>query len=147
MKPSGDRGDRVTVPKERLDENTIMNNDPRPHIHRRGNAIDRLRSLTTGAAIAGLAGTAGFGVLAAATWSGTATAADQADGTTTNDATGLDGGYGTTGTNGTTGAGGTSGTTRPRPAPTAATNQQPTTTIPRVQRVSGGGHASSGGSH
>lgn len=121
-----------------------MNNDPRPHIHRRGHAIDRLRSLTTGAAIAGLAGTAGFGVLAAATWSGTATAADQTDSGPTNDATGLNG---ADGSNGTSGAGGTSGTTRVRPAPTAAANQQPTTTIPRVQHVSGGGHASSGGSH
>ena len=44
-----------------------MSHDPRPHIHRRRHAIGRLQSLTTGAAIAGLAGTAGFGVLAADT--------------------------------------------------------------------------------
>jgi len=45
-------------------------NDATHHIHRRGRAIDRLRSVTTGAAVAGLAGTVGFGALAAATWSG-----------------------------------------------------------------------------
>ncbi|HLO34835.1 MAG TPA: hypothetical protein VK194_02075, partial [Candidatus Deferrimicrobium sp.] len=68
-----------------------MNHDPRPHIHRRRRAIDRLRTLTTGAAVAGLAGTAGFGVLAAATWSGNATVADAAGSTT------IDGGSGTKG--------------------------------------------------
>jgi hypothetical protein len=141
MKPSGDHGDRVTIPKERLDENTNMKHDPRPHIHRRGNAIDRLRSLTTGAAIAGFAGTAGFGVLAAATWSGTATAANQTDGATSNDTTGVNA---ATGVNGT---GGTSGTNRTRTVPNTGTNQQPTTTVPRVQRSNGTGHASTGGSH
>jgi hypothetical protein len=43
---------------------------PTDHIRRRRGAIDRLRTLTTGAALAGIAGTAGFGALAAATWSG-----------------------------------------------------------------------------
>src|SRR3954452_5291260 len=40
------------------------------HIHRRRLAINRLRALTTGAAVAGIAGTAGFGAVAAASWSG-----------------------------------------------------------------------------
>jgi hypothetical protein len=137
----------VTVPKERLDENRNMKHDPRPHISRRGNAIDRLRSLTTSAAIAGLAGTAGFGVLAAATWSGTATAANQTDGATSNDTTGVNATTGDNGTTGTGGTGGTSGTSRTRTVPNTGTNQQPTTTIPRVQRSTGTGHASSGGSH
>jgi hypothetical protein len=44
--------------------------DAHRHIHRRRRAIDRLRALTTGAAVAGLAGTAGFGAVAAASWSG-----------------------------------------------------------------------------
>jgi hypothetical protein len=136
-KSSDDRGDRVTVPKERIDETPVMNQDPRPHIRRRGHAIDRLRSVTTGAAIAGLAGTAGFGLLAAVTWSGDATAANAAGGSTTTN--------GTTSTNGT---GGTSGTNRAGIAPnTGGAAQQPTTATPRVQRGSGSGHASTGGSH
>jgi hypothetical protein len=40
------------------------------HAHRRRRALDRLEGLTTGLAVAGVAGTAGFAVLAAATWSG-----------------------------------------------------------------------------
>jgi hypothetical protein len=118
-----------------------MKHDPRPHIRRRSHAIDRLRSLTTGAAVAGLAGTAGFGLLAAASWSGTANAADNAAGATTT----TDGTYGTYGT---IGAGGTSRSGRATPAPnTLGSAQQPTITAPRVQRVTGSGHASTGGSH
>ena len=131
----------VIVPKDLIDETDSMNHDPRPHIHRRGHAIGRLRSLTTGAAVAGLAGTAGFGVLAAATWSGNAVAADANGGgaPTYND---LGAGNGTTGTSGI------SGTNRIRIVPnTGGTTQQPTTTTPRVQRVTGTGHASTGGSH
>ena len=51
-----------------------MNKHLRLHAIRRRDAIDRLRSLTTGAIVAGTAGTIGFGVLAAATYSGTANA-------------------------------------------------------------------------
>jgi len=116
-----------------------MKHDPRPHIRRRSLAIDRLRSLTTSAAVAGLAGTAGFGLLAAASWSGTATAADASGGATTD---------GTSGAYGTIGAGGTSRSGRATAAPnTLGSAQQPTITAPRVQRVSGSGHASTGGSH
>jgi hypothetical protein len=117
----------------------MTQHDPRPHIHRRRHAIDRLRSLTMGAAVAGLAGTAGFGVLAAASWSGVTKAAD-------------DGGAATNGTSGTDGAGGsdssgTAGTNRVGLAPnTGGTALSPTAT-PRVKRSSGSGHASSGGSH
>ena len=49
------------------------------HIQRRRRAIERLRTLTTGAAVAGVAGTAGFGILAAVSWSGDPTASSAAD--------------------------------------------------------------------
>ena len=115
-----------------------MNHDPRPHVHRRRLATDRLRSLTTGAALAGLAGTAGFGAIAAISWSGT-TASD--NGATTDAGTGLSA---PTATHSTTAAGG-AGSTGTRVTPNAGvTTPQPT---PRVQRGSGSGHASSGGSH
>lgn len=120
-----------------------MNHDPRPHIHRRRRAIGRLRSLTTGAAVAGLAGTAGFGVLAAATWSGTPGAVGA------NSATSDGSGDGIGGSNQTSGSTGGSGSTRvgaTRTPTTGGTAQQPLAT-PRLQRVSGGGHASTGGSH
>lgn len=55
-------------------------NDATNHVHRRGRAIDRLRSVTAGAAVAGIAGTVGFGALAAATWSGDPTATSAAGG-------------------------------------------------------------------
>ena len=115
-----------------------MTHDPRPHIQRRRRAIGRLRSLTAGAAIAGLAGTAGFGILAAASWSGTAArAASNSDAP----------GSGLNGTGTGTGDSGTSGIA-PRVAPNnGAAIQPPTTTAPRVQRGSGPGHASSGGSN
>jgi len=114
-----------------------MTHDPRPHIQRRGRAIGRLRSLTACAAIAGLAGTAGFGILAAASWSGTAAKAATDSDATESDATG----------SGTGGSSGESGTV-PRVAPnTGAAIQPPTTTAPRVQRGSGPGHVSSGGSN
>lgn len=47
-----------------------MNNPVRAHVGRRRAAIDRLRTLTTGAVVAGVAGTVGFGILAAATFRG-----------------------------------------------------------------------------
>jgi hypothetical protein len=124
-----------------MTENSTMINDPRPHIHRRRHAIDRLRSLTMGAAVAGLAGTAGFGGLAAASWSGVANAADDA-GATTNDTSG------TSGTNGV-GSSGTAGTNRVGVVPnTGGTALSPTpAATPRVKRSSGSGHASSGGTH
>ncbi len=114
-----------------------MNHDPRPHIHRRRRAIDRLRSLTTGAAVAGLAGTAGFGILAAASWSGTSGALG-ATGATTDDTGGASGNtpiYGTTGSN------------QRQVAPNSGGTAPQPTKVPRVQRVSGSGHASTGGSH
>ena len=40
------------------------------HAHRRRRALDRLEGLTTGLTVAGVAGTAGFAILAAASWSG-----------------------------------------------------------------------------
>jgi hypothetical protein len=118
-----------------------MEHDPRPHIRRRGHAIDRLRSITTGAAIAGLAGTAGFGLVAARSWSGNPNALNAAGGATTGGASG------TSGTSGTNRSSGTSGTNRTTIVPNTGGAQQPTTTVPRVQRANGSGHASTGGSH
>jgi hypothetical protein len=138
MKSSALPADRVTLSKETIAETGGMFHDPRAHIRRRRYAIDRLRSLTTGAAIAGLAGTAGFGLLAATSWSGTASAAVTAGGSTTSDGTS---GYGTSGSEGT------SGTDPIQVAPqTGQSGQQPTSTT-RVQRGSGSGHAATGGSH
>jgi hypothetical protein len=134
----------VTVPKESVPENSAMEHDPRPHIRRRGHAIDRLRSITTGAAIAGLAGTAGFGLLAARSWSGNPNALNAAGGATTEDVGGTNG---TSGTPDTNGASGTSGTNRTKTVPNTGRAQQPTTTVPRVQRGTGSGHASTGGSN
>ena len=123
-------------------ETPVMTHDPRPHIHRRRHAIGRLRSLTAGAAIAGVTGIAGFGTLAATSWSGTSTAG-ATDGSTTTDGT-----SGTNGTSGTSARSGTTGTVRPKVAPnTGGAAPQPTATAPRVQRGSGSGHASTGGSH
>jgi hypothetical protein len=109
-----------------------MTHDPRPHIHRRGHAIGRLRFLTTGAAVAGIAGTAGFGVLAAASWSGASTPdATVAPTTTTDDdanaqaAPRIDG---------------------PQVIPGTGDGAQQPVTAPRVQRGAGPGHAATGGS-
>jgi hypothetical protein len=109
-----------------------MTHDPRPHIRRRGDAIDRHRSLSTAAAVAGLAGTAAFGLVAALSWSGDPSATPLPTGQS--------------------GAG--SGTrvqpptvTRAQPAdPNTGFVQAPTVTAPRAARGTGG-HASTGGSH
>jgi hypothetical protein len=47
-----------------------MTSSVQPCAYERERAFDRLRSLTTGIAVAGLAGTAGFGALAAVTYAG-----------------------------------------------------------------------------
>jgi hypothetical protein len=57
-----------------------MNRATRQQVTRRSVALNRLESITTGAAIAGVAGTIGFGALAAITFSGTANAANVTDG-------------------------------------------------------------------
>ena len=110
-----------------------MNQDPRLHVRRRRLAIDRLRSLTTGAAVAGVAGVAGFGLLAAATWSGDPSKTGATTTTTTDDSGGADDSSGS-GTNGTNGS-------------VAKPTQRPMTTTPRVQRGTSPGHAATGGSH
>lgn len=62
----------------------------------RSRATQRLRNLTIGTTLAGLAASAGFGVLAAATFDGTAvTTADAADSSTTNPDSGLGSSTGT----------------------------------------------------
>ncbi len=53
-----------------------MNEHLREHTGRRREAIDRLRSMTTGAVVAGAAGTIGFGFLAAATFRGNSPATE-----------------------------------------------------------------------
>ena len=60
----------VTDPKGSGGETAGMVTDPRPHIRRREGALARLRGLTTTAVVAGVAGTAVFGAVAAASWSG-----------------------------------------------------------------------------
>jgi len=54
-----------------------MNRATRHHVTRRSVALERLETITATAAIAGVAGTIGFGTLAAVTFSGTANAADE----------------------------------------------------------------------
>ena len=51
-----------------------MNRATRHHVDRRSVALERLESITIGAAIAGVVGTVAFGTLAGLTFSGTATA-------------------------------------------------------------------------
>jgi len=69
----------VTDPKGLRGETALMTNDPRLHVYRRDDALARLRGLTTTAAVAGIAGTAVFGAVAAFSWSGTPNAASAAD--------------------------------------------------------------------
>jgi hypothetical protein len=127
-------GPLVMVPKESRRDTPAMNHDPRPHVHRRRRAIERLRSLTTGTAVAGLAGVAGFGVLAAATWSGDPSAVGATDAGSTSSGSG--------------GGGPVNGPATVQTNPSRVTTpQNPTVTKPRVQRVSGTGHATTGGSH
>jgi hypothetical protein len=56
---------------------SAMNRATRHHVDRRSVALERLDSITAGAALAGVVGTIGFGALAAMTFAGTATAATQ----------------------------------------------------------------------
>jgi hypothetical protein len=56
-----------------------MNRVTRHHVDRRSVALDRLESITVGAALAGVVGTIAFGTLAAFSFSGTATAATVSD--------------------------------------------------------------------
>jgi cytoskeletal protein RodZ len=61
-----------------------MNGTPRPSIEARNRALARLRSITIGTAVAGFAGVAGFGAIAAMTNSGVpSTSVADAGGTTT----------------------------------------------------------------
>jgi hypothetical protein len=56
-----------------------MTSDTRFHVRRREGALARLQGLTATAAVAGVAGTAIFGAVAAASWSGNPTAKSAAD--------------------------------------------------------------------
>jgi hypothetical protein len=69
----------VTHPKGSRRETPVMTSDTRFHIRRREGALARLQGLTATAAVAGVAGTAVFGAVAAASWSGNPTAKSAAD--------------------------------------------------------------------
>jgi hypothetical protein len=124
------------VPKGRLGQTSVMITEPRRQIRRRDRATGRLRSMTTGIAIAGVAGTAGFGLIAATSWSGNPTPVAAADGAAA-DATPV-----------------VPNTTAP---PDPADQSQPfgagqgtpvpvATPAPRVQKSRGSSHATTGGS-
>jgi hypothetical protein len=123
----------VTEPKGSIGDDPFMT-DPRPHIRRRADALDRHRSITTTAAIAGVAGTAAFSLMAAMTWSGEP-AATPLPAAANDD----DGGAAILGP-----------TSTPRARSQSEANrgfaQPPTVSTPRPGRNSGG-HATSGGSH
>lgn len=121
-----------------------MTSDPRPHIHRRGHAIGRLRSLTSGVAVAGLAGTAGFGLLAAATWSGNPASTSASSGS---GAAGLsEEGRSRTSTGLGSNTQGEDDDFAPFDQNVDSGGQQPIFPAPGVQRATGPGHASTGGS-
>jgi hypothetical protein len=99
----------------------------------RDRAVDRIRSLTVGATVAGIIAVGGFAGLAAATWRGAdSTITTAAVITTTADAAA---GF-------TAGTSTTSGDTTTTPAATPA----PTATTPAVTSATGAAHATSGGS-
>jgi hypothetical protein len=56
-----------------------MTSDTHSHVRRREGALARLQALTVTAAVAGVAGTAVFGAVAATSWSGNPTATSAAD--------------------------------------------------------------------
>jgi len=108
--------------------------DPRPHIRRRADAIDRHRSITATAAIVGIAGTAAFSLMAAMTWSGEPAATPLPTAATDDD--------------------GGAAILQPTAPPLARSQPQanggfaqpPTVTTPRTGHTSGG-HAATGGSN
>ncbi|HEY8438768.1 MAG TPA: hypothetical protein VIK65_09175 [Candidatus Limnocylindrales bacterium] len=128
---------------------------PMHHIRRRGRAIDRLRFLTTGAAVVGIAGTAGFGALAAATWSGTPGATSAADGAGNSGAASGTGGTTASGPGPTVSGGrstdedddGATGGDLFGTVPNGAATLPGTTRVRPAQPGSGRSHATSGGSH
>jgi hypothetical protein len=110
-------------------------NDPRPHIRRRADALDRHRSIAATAAIAGIAGTAAFSLMAAMTWSGDPAATPLPSAATDDDG----------------GSTILAPTLPPRAHSQSEANgggfaQPPTVTTPRTGRNSGG-HAATGGSN
>ena len=121
-----------------------MHRDRRPHLRRRDDALDRHRSLGGIAAVAGIAGTAAFSLMAAMSWSGNPDAkplpTSGAVGDTGGDTGGDIGGFTVEPT----------APTRTRvqvqTAPNGGFVQPPTVTAPRTGRGSGG-HAATGGSN
>ncbi len=116
-----------------------MDKQLRAHTGRRREALDLLRSLTTGAVVAGAAGTVGFGALAAATFTGKATTP-----VATTDAQSIP--YQRETTSGTDSNENRSGGTVSDPR-TSVTGQQGFGTAPTPRPASGHqGHAATGGS-
>jgi len=111
-----------------------MTSDPRLHAGRRSRAIERLRTTTTGVAVAGVAGTAAFGLLAAATWSGTPGATGAAD-VNTGPSAADDVGRGS------------SGATAPEPTIDVGDQGQAPIQLQPTRPGSGRSHATTGGSN
>jgi hypothetical protein len=111
-----------------------MTSDPRLHAGRRSRAIDRLRTTTTGVAVAGVAGTAAFALLAAATWSGTPGATSAAD---------VGSGQGPSGNAGQ----GSSGATAPEPTADPGDAGRAPIRVQPARPGSGRSHATTGGSN
>ena len=115
-----------------------MNQHLRSHVGRRHAAIDRLRSMTTGAIVAGAAGTIGFGFLAAATFTGKSSAqaatTDDTQPATTQSQTG---GSGTAGDKGN-GAATNPGNAVPAPGGLQVTPIPRPTRTPRPHAATGG---------
>jgi hypothetical protein len=139
----------VIDPKGLISDSVHMTN-ANHHIHRRRLAINRLRALTTGAAVAGIAGTAAFGAVAAASWSGDPSASSATDlGAGSTGAFPANGGASSGGSRGTTNNPSTNGI-----APGDIFGSVPntgsaggTTRVRPVQPGTARSHATSGGSH
>jgi len=109
----------------------------------RNRAVARLRALTIGTTIAGVAAVGAFGTLAAVSYSGHATGATaDVDGSTTSVSSGTSSSS-TSSSSNSSGAS-TTATATATPTATAAPTIQPATTT--ITTTTGGGQVSSGGS-
>jgi hypothetical protein len=131
--PVGSMRTRVTVRKGTVRDRVVMKSAARISPTDRDRAVRRLRAITIGTSLAGVAAVGAFGAIAAASYDGTTTDVTTAAVTTTSTST-------TDGTSSTTSSGTstTSGTTS-----TTSTSLQ-TTTTPTT--TSGTAHATTGGS-
>jgi len=118
----------VTVPKDTLPNDPLMNTTDNGRAEARSRANRRLKRMTIGTALAAVAATGGFGWLAAATYNGASTDATTAAVTTKTTSAAAD-----TAANSSTGA-------------STSTSTGTTTTAPVVSAAQGVAHASTGGS-